>query len=270
MSSMADPFGRFGIAGYGHFGQFLARSLAEHGDVLAFDVDSTKLAGEAPNIAPASLAEVAKCDVVVVAVPAAALEGVLLQLRGVVHESTVVMDVVSTKAYATGLLRTVLAGHPNLLATHPLFGPPSMDRLEAGQRLVVTFEAGPRAAAFTRFLAESFGINVISVDADEHDRAMAYMQALPFFIARALDEMGIDQLNPELEIPSFHKLAEIARIERHHSPDMFETSQLSNPYAREVRQAFLEVLTKLEDVIDASQVLLDVSHPELDGGGGSA
>src|SRR5262249_45487500 len=159
------------------------------------------------------------------------------------------MDVVSTKARATELLRTMLPAHPNLLATHPLFGPPSMEQMEAGQRLVVTFEHGERAAAFLHFLHEVFGLDILRLDADEHDRALAYMQSLPFFIARALVSLDILDLpnTDELSIPSFRKLAEIASIEQHHTHDMFDTSQRSNPYAQDARRAFLKALGELQD-----------------------
>ena len=35
-------------------------------------------------------------------------------------------------------------------------------------------------------LEKELGLEVVSIPPDEHDRAMAYMQSLPFFIARAL------------------------------------------------------------------------------------
>jgi prephenate dehydrogenase len=162
-----------------------------------------------------------------------------------------VMDVVSTKARATKLLEGILDRHPNLLATHPLFGPPSMPRMGPGQRLVVTAQHGPRAAAFRQFLEAQFGLHVVELPAEEHDRAMAYMQSLPFFIARALVDIDIEGWahRETLALPSFLKLAEIAAIEEEHTVDMFDTSQISNPYAEEARAHFLAVLADLQEEI---------------------
>jgi prephenate dehydrogenase len=244
--SEPDSFTSFGIVGYGHFGQFLARSLAARGiNVVVTDTDAAKLPPAANGVRATSLNDVAGSDVVVLAIPAAALESVLGELSDRLDPSTVVMDVVSTKAHATELLESLLRADQNLLATHPLFGPPSMDLMQPGDRLVVTAGRGARAEALALFLEHTLGLRLISVPAEEHDRAMAYMQALPFFIARALDRLDIDHFRDDLEIPSFHKLAEIANIERHHSAEMFETSQLSNPYAREAREHFLDILQKL-------------------------
>ncbi len=150
-------FETFGIVGYGHFGQFLAPSLAQHGKVLVYDADETKVADAPDGVRPASLDEVAAADAVILAVPFSALAGVLGEIRDVLGRDTVVMDVVSSKQRATALLQEVLPPDANLLATHPLFGPPSMARIEPGLRLVVTAERGrgPVDALARAFLFES-------------------------------------------------------------------------------------------------------------------
>jgi len=246
-------FETFGIIGYGHFGRFLAPSFARHGKVLVHDADRAKVEQASDGIRPASLDEVAAADVVVLAVPFAALAEVLGDIRDRLGRATVVMDVVSSKRRASELLEEILPPDANLLATHPLFGPPSMPGIEPGLRIVVTAERGPAAARLREFLEQQLGLVVVSLSPDEHDRAMAYMQSLPFFIARAL--VSIDLLELEhrdiLAIPSFEKLAEIAFIEQQHTVDMFDTSQISNPYADEARRHFVAALQQLQAEIES-------------------
>jgi prephenate dehydrogenase len=252
IDAVTSEFKTFGIVGYGHLGQLLARSLAAQGKVLVTDVDETRLEDVTEGVRVASLDEVVGTDVAILAVPYGALEGVLEEIRGQLGADTVVMDVVSTKAHATELLQRILADHANVLATHPLFGPPSMTGLERGLRLVVTYEKGERAAAFQEFLTSQFGLEIVHISAEEHDRAMAYMQSLPFFIARALvriDLLGMPHRDL-LAIPSFEKLAEIEAIEEQHTMGMFDTSQISNPYAEDARRRFLEVLKELQAEIE--------------------
>jgi len=240
----------FGIVGYGHFGSFLAHSLAEHGrDVLVTDVDGPKLPPSGSGIRAASMEEIGHADVAIIAVPFASFETAVTELRRHLVDDTVVMDVVSIKARATDLLDSILAGHPNVIASHPLFGPPSMERIMPGNRLVITRQEGARAKELRDYLEHDLGLEVLDRDAAEHDKAMAYMQALPFFIARALAELDLptDDL---LAIPSYEKLVLIADIERHHTQEMFDTSQLANPYAADVRREFLNVLKKLDDEIN--------------------
>jgi prephenate dehydrogenase len=161
------------------------------------------------------------------------------------------MDVVSTKARATAILDDVLAAHSDVLATHPLFGPPSMTRMGEGNRIVVTRRRGERADALLRHLEDTYGVRIVEMPAEEHDKAMAYMQSLPFFIARALVNIDLEGLahRETLAIPSFEKLAEIATIEEQHTVDMFDTSQISNPFAEAARAHFLDALAKLQEEI---------------------
>ena len=92
---------------------------------------------------------------------------------------------------------------------------------------------------------------------------MAYMQSLPFFIARALVEIDVLELpyRDLLAIPSFEKLASIAMIEEHHSAGMFDTSQRSNPFADEAREMFLNVLRRLDKEIREDEPLKEPPSP---------
>ncbi len=257
-------FETFGIIGYGHFGQFLAPSLARHGKVLVHDADDAKVEQVSDGVRAASLDEVAAADVVILAVPFTALAGVLDEIRDRLGRDTVVMDVVSSKQRATELLEQTLPPGADLLATHPLFGPPSMASIEPGLRIVVTAERGPAAARLREFLEQELGLIVVSVSPDEHDRAMAYMQSLPFFIARALVSIDLLELKHRdvLAIPSFEKLAEIAFIEQQHTVDMFDTSQISNPYADEARRHFLAALQQLQSEIEAHRAGKPTRDPD--------
>ncbi len=246
MASTSE-FESYGIVGFGHFGRMLAGSLAEHGRVLVYDENADSVVALHDGVHEASLEEVAKCDVVVLAVPFSSLESAIHSVRDHLSPSSVVMDVVSTKALATELLESNLPAGVNILATHPLFGPPSMTHVEQGQHLVVTLARGERAEQLVDFLAQEFGLDVFRLDPAKHDESMAYMQALPFFIARALVRLDILGLKDRelLALPSFEKLAAIAAIEQHHTEEMFDTSQRSNPYAASVRRRFLDILEEI-------------------------
>ncbi|MEX2269778.1 MAG: prephenate dehydrogenase [Acidimicrobiia bacterium] len=254
MATASGKFESYGIVGFGHFGRMLAGSLVEHGRVLVYDEHPANVVALPDGVQEASIEDVAKCDVVILAVPFSSLEHAIQSVRDHLSPSGVVMDVVSTKALATELLESNLPDGVNILATHPLFGPPSMTHVEQGQHLVVTLARGERAEQLVEFLAQEFGLDVFRIDPAKHDESMAYMQALPFFIARALVRLDILDLKDRelLALPSFEKLATIAAIEQHHTQEMFDTSQLSNPYAATVRRRFLDILEEIDAELEGS------------------
>jgi prephenate dehydrogenase len=137
-----------------------------------------------------------------------------------------------------------------------------MKKMRKGQRLVVTHARGDRAQAALRFLRKQYGLDIHEMSPQDHDRSMAYMQALPFFIARALVDLGFLEIEHRdaLSLPSFEKLAAIAAIEEHHTDGMFDTSQRSNPFAADARRHFIEVLEKLNAEIDAGHISFQPSE----------
>jgi len=256
MATTDGTFESYGIVGFGHFGRMLAGSLVDHGRVLVCDEHPENVVALADGVESAPLEAVAACDVVVLAVPFSSLEAAIHSVRDHLSPDSVVMDVVSTKTLATELLVNHLPADVNIVAAHPLFGPPSMTHVEQGQHLVVTLARGERAEQLVELLSREFGLDVFRIDPAKHDEAMAYMQALPFFIARALVRLDILGLKDReaLALPSFEKLATIAAIEQHHTQQMFDTSQRSNPYAATVRKRFLEILTELDAELDETGV----------------
>ena len=231
----------FGIVGCGALGAMLADSLAVAGEVRTYDLAST------PGRTHAPLADVSACDLVICAVPDSALRDAVGSIVPLLGDNSVVMDTVSSKVNATATLAELLPGGVDYVASHPLFGPPSMSSITPGLRLVVTDVRGGHAEAVLVFFAEQFGVDIVRMTSEEHDRSMAYILALPLFIARVLDRMEIDRmpLLDKLSIPSFEKLVTLAAIERFHSDGMFLTSQCANPFAADMREAFSNAVVQL-------------------------
>src|SRR5438477_9104204 len=89
-------FETFGVVGHGHFGQFLAASLARLGKVLAYDVDDAKLDNAPDGVRSAPLVDVAAADVLILAVPLSAPHSLLHQVRDLPGRDPPVMHLVST------------------------------------------------------------------------------------------------------------------------------------------------------------------------------
>lgn len=244
----------FGIIGGGEFGRVAAEHLAPPGaDLLMFDHSQ---AVELPkNVTGADLATTANSDVVVLAVPFDAYDPLVSDVASLVARRTLIVDVCSVKTKPASFFADHgLLDRDNVLMTHPLFGPQSTEQGVAGKSIVVTEGHGE----YTEQLLASWherDINTIEMSAEDHDREMAKVHVLPFIIGRSLLEMGITE--SPLTTNYFGKLLALIDVERHHSPELFNTIQQHNPYAANIRSELIATMAALhaQVVVDAADTL---------------
>lgn len=220
-----------GIVGFGSFGSFIASLLPEDIELSWFDI-----AGGNP------LHVVAQSDVVVLAVPFAAYERVLPQLAAVLAPETLLVDACSVKAEPSRLIDKYFPNHGELLLTHPLFGPQSADNGLRGLQLIVTRKRGKKADRALA-LCEGQGLEIEEMTAEEHDKVMATVHALTFFIGRGLADMHLEK--GAFVPPSFSSLLRLVELDAAHSEELFQTIETANPYAAGIRKQFLE---RMKDV----------------------
>lgn len=231
-----------GIIGLGSFGKLIADIMPAKSTILAYD-----LANSSHKRAVMSrLAEVAATDIVFLAVPLKAYPKILPALRDILPESTLLVDICSVKIKPAQLLKKHLPNHKNLLLTHPLFGPQTAKPGQTkGHELIVTESSGTKAETLIQYFKDNLGL-VISRSTNElHDKAMAQVHAVTFFVAKALSLAEIGKNVPYIT-PSFKMVLDLIKLENRHSDGLFETIQLGNPYASHARQALLDSLEKVQ------------------------
>lgn len=230
-----------GIIGFGSFGRFLAEKLKEYCEVKVYS-NSGK-----PNQWEASLEEIGKCDYIIPAIPLDAYESLLNNLKPLLLHESVIVDIASVKVKPVALIKKILPNQP-LVVTHPLFGPESARDSLKGHVLVLCPEnSQPEAYADVKKFALSLGLDTVELSEEAHDQEMAVVHGLTFFIARSLKGMKLH--DQKLSTPSFEKLLALARLETHHSDDLFRTIQTGNPYTSAVRTAFLDQATQVDDTV---------------------
>ena len=228
-----------GLIGYGSFGELVAQILDGRATVKV----TSRTLSKVPERLRASMAEVAACDDVVISVPLGSYRTVLTELAQHITPDTVVVDVCSVKQIPCRLITELLPNN-KLVATHPLFGPQTTtDGLEGLVMVVCDEESDAEEARNLSEFAESLGLEVVHMSAEEHDREMAKIHALTFFIARGLFGMDIEDFR--LKTPSYKRLESLIELERNHSEELFETIQLGNPFAESVRRGFVRDIDKL-------------------------
>jgi len=236
----------FGVIGGGEFGGVAASCLAPaNSEVLGFDIKPE--ASFPDHVERVDFSDIKEADALVLAVPFNALTKLVPQLQAQCNPETLIVDVCSVKMKPNELFTNEgMLDRPNTLMTHPLFGPQTLENGVAGKSLVVTESKGPRAEELTADWHER-GINIVSMNAEEHDKEMAHLHALTFFVGRALVEMEI----PELQLTTgyFSKLEALIDVERHHSRELFDTIQRHNPFAAAIRAKFIATLLRLDSEV---------------------
>lgn len=236
---------RFGIIGYGAFGKLVADVLADFGEVLVFSKSQKEIYSPAKA---ASFEEAASCDVVVLAVGLNALEEVCQSLSGLVKNKTVVADVSSVKVKPIEIMRKTLGGKCRLIATHPLFGPQTVkDGSLEGESIVVCKVEGNDDKKAVEFFSNKLKLKVIEMSAEAHDKEIAWVHGLTFFVGRGL--MGLEPPKSPLTTGYYQKLLDLVELESAHSIELFNTVERGNPYAADIRQRFIHGLQDIDKEI---------------------
>lgn len=228
-----------GIIGYGSFGALVSEVLSSqmHVKVVSRSMDKV------PEQLRSTMAEVATCDYLMLSVPLGSYRNVLADVARHIGPDTVLVDICSVKLVPCRIIRELLPD-TKLVATHPLFGPQTVQDGFQGHDMVICDDQSDaeEAEKFAVFCTE-LDMKVVRMTADEHDRQMAKVHALTFFIARGL--FGMDKDEVVLKTPSYKRLESLIELEHHHSEELFETIQLGNPHAEAVRRGFVHDIEEL-------------------------
>jgi prephenate dehydrogenase len=182
--------------------------------------------------------ELPGADLVVLSVPAAAMEDVAWLAAPHLDGSQALIDVCSVKVRPVQAMLEAYGGP--VAGTHPLFGPapgPGRNRVAL---------AGGRGEA-ARDLAEAWftamGFPCFVTDPEAHDRAMALVQSLNFVTSVAyLATLAEDESLLDFLTPSFDRRLTAARKMLTEDSAMFSALFEANPYAQDAVRRFRTML----------------------------
>ncbi len=142
-----------------------------------------------------------EADLVIVAVPPAAVVDVAQQAAAAMKVDSVLIDVASTKAAIIGALERVLPAHVHYVGGHPMAGSEGQGAasadpaLLAGRPFVVTPtpRTDARALDMVKELVERVGMRPVVMTPIEHDDLVAQASHLPYLLAVAVVNAASDR-----------------------------------------------------------------------------
>lgn len=238
---------KIGIIGFGAFGKLLADLLSPHATLVVFDKNNQEVIPE--HIRATTISEVATAHIIIIATDISGIEEACQQLVPHVSPESIVMDVCSVKEKPQEILQQILGNTCLTLATHPLFGPQSVAENGGvqGLQMVVCAPKEEVPAAIHDLFTKTLGIVILPMTAKDHDKEMAWVHGLTFFVGRAL--MNTQPPDSPLATPYYEKLLALVELEKNHSAALFNTIQQGNRYARDVRKQFIANINTLERTI---------------------
>jgi prephenate dehydrogenase len=236
-----------GLMGFGAFGRLIARHLKPHCRLLAFDPELPPDTNAGGIVTP-DPAEIAACDIVILAVPVAALSEAIATLRPHLRRGAIVLDVGSVKIGPARTMLAELPGDVEIVGTHPLFGPQSGRCGIAGLKIAICPIRGRSAWRIAAFLRRVLRLKVIMTTPEAHDREVAMVQGLTHLIAKILVRM--EPLPRRMTTASFDLLMRATEMVRHDSPAVFLAIEQANPHARPVRDRFFALAEEMRAHLD--------------------
>ncbi len=174
-------------------------------------------------------------DLLLLAVPPEAVQQVLEDLSGFLSRHTILVDICSVKVRP---LQRMLQMHQGpVVGSHPLFGPDP----DPQNPLRVALIRGRDEQGFRRVLdlLQKAGTHPFESEAEEHDKAMAYIQGLNFLSSMAY--LAASAHAPSIEkyvTPSFERRLEAARKMLNEDARMFADLFEANPHSLEALRSY--------------------------------
>lgn len=241
-----------GIIGYGRLGALWARAVSAVTKVMVYDKREV-VVGLQESIEVVPLESVVTVDILFLLVPVSDIEQCARDIAPFLSPKTIVVDMCSVKMYPVRVMKRWLTQTQPIITMHPLFGPEWMERMGAkGQRMYMSpVRASEEEVGQCESLLHSLGLIPVYTTPEEHDRQMAYTQALVHFLSRGLIGVTVDELR--LTTPEYQLLSSLSAMIGEETEQFFYDMERYNSFAKDARRMFLQNLQRLERNIEAGR-----------------
>ena len=241
-----------GIVGYGAFGALVAGLLERFAPELEVKVYAPEKKADGETFF--TLAEVAKCDAVILAVPIHAFEEVLAKILPLARKDTIIVDVATVKVHTAVLLRKLAKGRP-YISTHPVWGPESYEKRAgdiSGFRIVIADHTLPMDVyAMLVKKLEKCGFDIVEMSAEAHDKHLAETLFLTHLVGQTVLHGGFERT--QVDTVSFGFLMDAVESVQH-DEKLFQDVFRFNPYCKEILSRFEKAESNVRDLLEKGMI----------------
>ncbi len=232
---------KVGVYGLGRFGFFWSELLARKFDVSGYNRSS--LAVKPNNVTLVEEDVVLQSDVLFLCVSISSMEPVLKNIAGRIKPGCIVFDTCSVKIYPINIMKSLLGEEVEIIGLHPMFGPDSgKDGVEDLPLVFIPVRNKLDATEKWKKIFTDYGMRVIEITADLHDRDAAFTQGITHFIGRVLNELQLKE--SDISTMGYKSLLTIVEQTCNDPFQLFMDLQHYNPYTHDMRQKLNNSLKK--------------------------
>ena len=184
-------------------------------------------------------------DIVIVSVPIGKSVNVIKNIRNELDEDALLTDLTSLKI---DTCKEMKKGKCGALGMHPLFGPLTEDL--KNQSIVFCPLKKNKWISFLKKIFKENGADIVELSPKEHDKQMAFIQALVHFtnigLSHFLREKNFKP-KPEFLVPTFKLQSLVLGRILNQKTDLYTDIELKNPRFKKLIKEYLEELIRLKD-----------------------
>ncbi len=229
------------LLGAGAMGTLLGSYLSKNHDLIIYDVDRSKSERLAREIGATFLTDLKarSYDMALICAPISETSRIVDSLSEEMSSGSIIMEISSLKSPVMNSLRRASSRGMRVVSLHPLFGPGLRD-LTKGEAALVRI-SDPREEF--SIASTMFPFHLIPIEAEEHDRAMAWLALVHLLLRTFLKSSdAYAELISKLLTTTLNRFLELAVSSLTQSDELTEELISLNPYFPEVFDMFIKVL----------------------------
>jgi len=246
---MEQVFRTVGLIGHGRFGRLMLEIVRRRAPRAEARVASRSHPVDHQTFFPAE--QVYAADLLIPCVPIRAFAGTIAALAPHVRPGQTVLDVCSVKAHPRRVMLDLLPAGVNLVGSHPMFGPASYQKLggqlEGCSVVMENIRADERIYDALKQFFAALGLNVVEMEAEEHDRLAAAFQFVALSAATILKKLQLRRSRIDTRSAStLLDFLDMISVDRELVKDLYEYNSYCKREFELLEGAFQELRVELQ------------------------